>query len=137
MEHGVNLPWHVARKQYEILDEAGRKVQAGPGGCYKFERFIFDALPSAKECAFVHGERETTFAPVKNAQGNDSPPTVRAAMQRLWAERLAEAGHDIRDERGEPDRLIEISPLFALSAHELRHKLPPGWQPPEQILLEP
>ena len=80
---------------------------------------------------------DETATLVKNADGTDSPATVRAAMQRLWAEWLAEAGHDIRDERGEPDRPIEISPLFALSADELRDKLPPDWQPPEQILLGP
>ena len=131
------LPWHVARKQYRVLDEWGEQVQAPGEGCYKFERFIFDALRYASDCSFVEVDRNAEFAPVKNADGQDSPATARLLMQTVWAEWIASMGFHVRDSRGRPDRPIEISPLFAESPEELRDRLPQDWEPGKQIVLEP
>lgn len=133
----VALPWHVAEKQYEALDPDGRDPTPRERTCYKFERFIFECLPHATNCAFVETSRQKEFAPVKNAEGKDSPRTARHRMQRLWADWLARAGRDLRRPDGLPDRPLEISPLFADGPETLKDRLPPDWQPGDPVVLEP
>lgn len=48
---------------------------------WKFETFIFDALPLSNHFRTLLSERNTCFAPLKNAFGEDSPETVRALLQ--------------------------------------------------------
>ena len=44
---------------------------------YKFESFLFDAFESLDDMAILRVKREEEFAPVKNAEGVDSPETAR------------------------------------------------------------
>ncbi len=131
------LPWHLARKQYEIVDEEGHKALAPPKSCCKFECFIFDALALADDCAFVEVRRDTEFGPVKNAEGEDSPQTARRLMQRMWLEWLIEAGALPSMPADVPEGMIEVSPLFAASAEELKERIEPGLQVEFPLLLEP
>lgn len=48
---------------------------------WKQETFIFDVLPYAKKVAVLMCPRFRCFAPLKNADGQDSPQTVREALQ--------------------------------------------------------
>ena len=50
-------------------------------GAWKFETFIFDILPYATKVAALLYPRETCFAPLKNASGDQSLQTVQAAIQ--------------------------------------------------------
>ena len=131
------LPWHIARKQYEIVDDEGQKTRSAPGGCCKFERFIFEALPMARECAFVEVRRESEFAPVKNAKGKDSPESARRLMQQRWLDWLCAAGASFQPPSDLGSAVIEISPLYAADAEELKERVEPGWQPSFPLLLEP
>ncbi len=134
---GGALPWHVARKQYEIVDELGHKALSPPPGCYKFERFVFDALSFADECAFVEVRRAAEFGPVKNAKGEDSPDAARRLMQQQWLEWLREAGATFPMPKDLSRPVIEISPLYAADAAELKERTQPGWEPSFPLLLEP
>ncbi len=131
------LPWHVAEKQYEIVSEEGEKVETPPDGCRKFERFVFDALRFAEECAFVEVGREEEFAPVKNAEGKDSPQTARERMQQVWLDWLEEAGADIQPPPDPEEPVVEISPLYAADLQQLKDRVEPGWQPSFPLVLEP
>jgi len=135
--HEDALAWHIARKQYEIVDDEGQKTLSAPDGCCKFERFIFDALPMARECAFVAVRRESEFAPVKNAQGKDSPESARRLMQQRWLDWLRAAGASFQPPPDLASAVIEISPLYAANAAELKERVEPGWQPSFPLLLEP
>jgi UDP-N-acetylglucosamine/UDP-N-acetylgalactosamine diphosphorylase len=131
------MPWHVAKKQYEIINDKGQKILAAPGSCHKFERFIFDAIAYTQRCAFVEVRREMEFGPVKSAEGEDSPDTARRLMQRKWLEWLLEAGALARMPRDTSGPLVEISPLYAMSPEELKQKLEPDWSPSFPVVLEP
>lgn len=131
------LPWHVIKKQYEVIGEDGRKVRVPLEGCYKFERFIFDALAFADECAFVEVRRDDDFAPVKNAEGADSPETARELMQRRWLHWLQAAGVAVNVPTNFDSPVVEISPLYAADAKELKDRLEPGWELSFPLLLEP
>lgn len=135
--HPEGLPWHVARKQYEIVGEDGRKTLSQPKGCHKFERFIFEALAFADQCAFVEVRRNTEFAPVKNAEGEDSPDTARRLMQRRWLQWLQAAGASVKLPKDLSSPTVEISPLYAADPEELKERLEPGWEPSFPLLLEP
>lgn len=50
-----------------------------PNG-YKFELFYFDCFPMANGMALQEVKRHEEFAPVKNADGDDSPFSARTLM---------------------------------------------------------
>jgi len=137
-EGNLALPWHVAQKQYEIIDPAGQTADPQPKMCYKFERFVFDCMEHASACAFVEVDRASEFAPVKRQRGPDSPATCRAAMRAMWLRWLKEAGADVTAFERDPAAALEIGPLFATSAAELKEKLALGWRAvPPLVLDEP
>jgi UDP-N-acetylglucosamine/UDP-N-acetylgalactosamine diphosphorylase len=66
-------------------------------------------------------DRAAEFSPVKNAEGEDTPAAARRDMIRLAARWLQEAGVAVpRDPAGDPKFRIEISPLAARNAEELK-----------------
>jgi UDP-N-acetylglucosamine/UDP-N-acetylgalactosamine diphosphorylase len=89
----------------------------------KFERFIFDLLPHAKQAIVVEVDPAEGFAPVKNAPGEprDTPETARAAMTAQHRRWLVAGGADVAE-----GVAVEISPHFALDELELRAKMAPG-----------
>lgn len=75
------LPYHQAIKKANYIDETGKLQEATEPNCYKFESFIFDAFSSLKDMLIMRVKREEEFAPVKNAEGVDSPETARKLYQ--------------------------------------------------------
>ena len=71
------LPYHSAHKKAKYIDENGKLVVPEAPNAYKFESFIFDAFDMLDDMAILRVKREEEFAPVKNAEGNDSPETAR------------------------------------------------------------
>ena len=73
----MNLPYHVAFKKAKYLDENGNLVVSDKPNVYKFESFLFDAFEQLNDLIVLRVKRENEFAPVKNAEGVDSPETAR------------------------------------------------------------
>jgi UDP-N-acetylglucosamine/UDP-N-acetylgalactosamine diphosphorylase len=150
-KEGFKLPYHMAVKSIPFVDEQGRPVQPAEKNGFKFETFIFDALLDAENVVSLEVERQQEFSPLKNAEGENSPQTVRQSLVDLYAGWLEEAGYEIQRHKGTkaqsrrssggsaedlpPGRdkgtkrlrnkeikVIEISPLFALDAEELKQK---------------
>lgn len=126
------LPFHVAHKAVPHLDDTGQRIEPDAPNAYKFERFIFDTLPLANRVLVVETDRAREFNPVKNREGQDSPDTCRAALQTLHRGWLEQAGVPIS-----ADRPVEISPLFALDAEELRSRPLPDLESEGPIYLGP
>ena len=114
MAHGSGaLPFHRADKKIATVDAAGRDVRPAQTNGVKFEMFVFDALPSARNPVVVETRRADDFSPVKNAEGVDSPATCRADQLRQFARWLAKAGAAVpEDPTGLPELALEVSPLF-------------------------
>ena len=86
--------------------------------------FIFDALKHAEKTIIMEVLREDEFSPVKNAEGKDSPDTAKQSMINMFGRWLQEVGVEIqKDEAGNVKGTIEISPLYALDAKELKEKI--------------
>ncbi len=71
------LPYHIAHKKIKYMDKDGNIVKPEKPNGYKFETFLFDAFESLEDMAIMRVKREEEFAPVKNAEGVDSPETAR------------------------------------------------------------
>jgi UDP-N-acetylglucosamine/UDP-N-acetylgalactosamine diphosphorylase len=118
----LSLPWHRAEKKVLHLDEAGNAVKPDKPNAVKLEQFVFDAIPLAKNAMVYTTDRGEEFSPVKNAEGVDSPATCRRDQIRRAARWLRDAGIEVPQKNGEPDATLEISPLLATSAQQLRER---------------
>ena len=78
------LPYHTAFKKATYIDKDGNKVVPDGPNAYKFEAFLFDAFGELDDMAILRVKREEEFAPVKNAQGIDSPETARELYKKFY-----------------------------------------------------
>ena len=118
---GCQLELHLAHKKMAHLNSDGQVTEPAEANAYKFERFIFDALPLAKNALIVEGDRPREFNPVKNATGSDSPETCRDALNRIAAQWLLQAGQTVP-----ANQALELSPLVALDAQQLQQAFETG-----------
>lgn len=122
-----SIPWHLAKKKAPFLGADGRMAAPRQENALKFEKFIFDVLPLAERWTVAATERSQEFAPLKNATGDDSIESARVALVNLAGAWLEAAGAAVpRDPRGDVSVPLEISPLFALDAAEIKAKIKPG-----------
>jgi UDP-N-acetylglucosamine/UDP-N-acetylgalactosamine diphosphorylase len=110
---GVALPFHRADKKIPALDAAGNLVKPEKANGVKFEMFVFDALPFARNPVVIETRRADDFSPVKNATGLDSPQTCRDDQLRQYVRWLRAQGVEVAtDASGLPGEAMEVSPLF-------------------------
>lgn len=81
------LPYHCAHKKIEYLNKEGQVVKPEEPNAYKFEAFIFDAFKMLDEIAIFRVKREEEFAPIKNAEGKDSPKTALELYKNFYSNR--------------------------------------------------
>lgn len=123
------LPFRRAEKTVSFIDDRGDRVRPEKPNAIKLETFVFDVLPLAANPLILEVDRSEEFSPVKNATGEDSLETSHRDQVRRACRWLEQAGVPVplRSD-GEPDATVEISPLFALNAEELktaRERIPP------------
>jgi UDP-N-acetylglucosamine/UDP-N-acetylgalactosamine diphosphorylase len=107
----ISLPFHTAKKKIKAFTGGDMKEIDG----FKFEKFVFDALPLTEKNIVFETLREEEFAPVKNASGVDSVESAQKMMNdrfRLW---LKLRGIRIPEKVA----MIEISPLVAVEPDDL------------------
>lgn len=110
-EGGTNLPYHTARKDIKVFKNGSYSTVKG----YKFEKFVFDALPIADKNVILETSREEEFAPIKNAEGIDSAASSAELMSNLHRSWLAAKGVKIP----EKVKIIEISPLLSFDGSRI------------------
>lgn len=80
----VELPYHSAHKKVDFMQEDGNMFFAKEPNGYKYEAFIFDGFELFDDITLYRGKREEDFAPVKNAEGVDSPETAVKLYNAFW-----------------------------------------------------
>ena len=132
-----SLPYHRAVKKVPYLEvETGDQVQPKEPNAIKLERFIFDAIPLAQHAFILETDRVEEFAPIKNAEGSDSPATSRDLQTERAARWLEHIGHPVpRKADGGVDAMIEISPLTASSSEDLKGLELPEIKPGDKVYL--
>ena len=108
---GVSLPFHIARKKIAAYGPDGAAEIDG----FKFEKFVFDALPLTDRNIVLEIRREDEFAPVKNKTGVDSLETAQELMVNQHRQWLEKSGVQIPPSA----KIIEISPLRAVDAGDI------------------
>src|SRR4029453_7832344 len=86
------LPYHASAKKIPFVDTDGAVVKPDAPNGHKLERFLFDALPAAQRVAILEVARADEYAPLKNAEGDDSAATARQALDAIARRWLAIAG---------------------------------------------
>lgn len=117
------LPFHRAIKKVPTIDSVGQPLVPATNNSMKFERFIFDLMPHARNALVCEVDADEGFAAVKNAPpaATETPDWVRqkiCALHRKW---LEQAGCHLQD-----GIRVEISPAFALDPDEITRRLPRG-----------
>jgi UDP-N-acetylglucosamine/UDP-N-acetylgalactosamine diphosphorylase len=117
------LPFHTAHKKVPYIGEGGTLVEPEQPNAIRFERFIFDLLPLARQALVVEADPAEAFAPVKNSddEKTDNPRTAKAAMIALHTRWLREAGAQVRE-----GITFEINPLWAAGPEEVRRRIKSG-----------
>ena len=110
------LPFHIAHKAVPHLNENGEPVEPSEPNAIKFERFIFDLLPAARQGIVVEIDGEREFAPVKNASARRETRPKRRVPR--WSSYIASGSRRLVVQVAKNVQ-VEISPLFAQSADEL------------------
>ncbi len=79
------LPYHIAHKKTNYIDEEGNIIKPEKPNAYKFESFIFDAFKEADDMVVLRVKRENEFAPVKNndSAGVDCPKTAKVLYKKF------------------------------------------------------
>ncbi len=116
------LPLHRALKRVPCVDlSTGAVIEPATPNAIKLEAFIFDAVPLASKPLVYETTRDEEFAPIKNADGDDSPATSRTAQSERGARWLEQCGVPVprRARDGAAEARIEISPLTALCPEDL------------------
>jgi UDP-N-acetylglucosamine/UDP-N-acetylgalactosamine diphosphorylase len=103
-----SLPLHQANKKVPHIDEHGVTVIPDEPNAIKFERFIFDVFPHSRKTLVLEIDPLTGFAPVKNADGANSPSEVQDQI--LQANRAWLASRGLRVDVGVP---VETVPMLA------------------------
>ncbi|MDO4587006.1 MAG: UTP--glucose-1-phosphate uridylyltransferase [Planctomycetia bacterium] len=143
--YSSSLPFHIAKKKvpYVVLDPTlknengiplyGSVLKPKTPNAIKYEKFIFDLLPQAKNPIVIEVDIQTCFAPLKNHpdQPTDNPQTVRKQLCDLYRLWLNNIGIRVAD-----NVLVEISPLFANSAKELKQQLEKRSMIPDSGVIE-
>ncbi|HYC99906.1 MAG TPA: UDPGP type 1 family protein, partial [Phycisphaerales bacterium] len=136
---GVALPYHRAEKRVPFVDLAtGERVEPEKPNAVKLELFVFDALPLAKKSIVLETERVEEFAPIKNAEGADSPESCRRIQTKRatkWLTAIGQGGVVPTDAEGEPECTIEVPPLHAMEADDLRGRRFPVIERGEKVVL--
>jgi len=109
-KNGFPLPYHKAKKKI--------KSTSGEIEGIKFEMFIFDAIPFAKNVSCVETKREEEYSPLKNKEGQHSPDEVKNSISNLCKIYLKKAGINLPEEK-----VVEISPLYPVELEELKRQL--------------
>ena len=109
--------YHKAFKKIAYWDpKTGAPVKPAAPNAYKFELFFHNFLPYIEEGRFgvMRVAREDEFAPVKNADGLDSPQTARDLIYEQARRWLRSAGAAVTE--GTP---LEIDTLLTYEGEGL------------------
>ena len=118
-----SLPFHRAHKKVPFVDADGNLVQPEAPNAYKFEKFIFDLLPAAKNAIVCEVDPAEGFCAVKNAPPAtaETPEHVKVAILDLHRSWLEAAGAVVKT-----DVSVEIDPMFAVDREMVAEKVKPG-----------
>lgn len=118
-----SLPFHRAHKKVPFVDADGNLKTPDSPNAFKFEKFIFDLLPLAKNAIVCEVDPAEGFCAVKNAPPatSETPQHVKDAIVALHRSWLESAGAKVAD-----GVKVEVSPMVATDREALAAKIEAG-----------
>lgn len=111
----IDLPLHRAKKKATFWDLSQKKrIKPNNPNIWKYERYIFDALPYSKSTSVLIYPRSEIFSPLKNLEGEDSVAVVQKDL--LLREKII---FEKVTEKKAPPFPFEINPQFYYPTQEL------------------
>jgi UDP-N-acetylglucosamine/UDP-N-acetylgalactosamine diphosphorylase len=110
----IRLPYHRAEKKVAYLNDSGELVIPEKPNAVKFETFVFDALPLAKNPLILEADRLEEFSPVKNKTGVDSLESSQVDQIKRARRWLKNTGHSIKE-----SAILELCPRAFPDEQEL------------------
>ena len=136
---GLAMPLHKASKKVPHVDlDSGQLIKPKTPNATKLEMFIFDAIPLADRSMVYETDRVEEFAPIKNAEGEDSADSSHQLQYQRATRWIEGAGGQIpRTEDGQPSCHVEITASTALDERDLaaNTKLPKSFVAGQQYIL--
>jgi UDP-N-acetylglucosamine/UDP-N-acetylgalactosamine diphosphorylase len=123
-DDSLKLPYHRAEKKVPFINLDGETISPEQANAVKFETFVFDALPLAKNPLILEAKREQEFSPVKNKTGVDSLESSQADQIKRDIARLRELGIDVAD-----STTVEIAPTLYFDPLKLKAAAPAQLEP--------
>lgn len=80
-----NFDYHCAKKKNSYIDENLQEIIPEEPNTYKYEAFIFDGFEYLEDMVILRVNREEEFAPIKNANGVDSPQTAKEIYEKYFS----------------------------------------------------
>lgn len=77
-----NMPLHAAKKKIPYMNQNREFVNPTEPNGYKFETLALDMLQFMNDCLPFEVVRDYEFAPIKNAEGVDSPESARVLLEK-------------------------------------------------------
>ncbi len=93
----IKLPYHRAEKKVSYVDHEGEYIRPESPNAVKFETFVFDALPLAKNPLILEADRLEEFSPVKNMTGVDSLESSKIDQVNKAKRWLENGGYTIKE----------------------------------------
>ena len=78
------LPYHPQFKKCAYINKDGEIIKPETPNAYKFETFLFDVFEKLDDMIVLRVKREEEFAPIKNAEGVDSPESARILFNNYY-----------------------------------------------------
>ena len=117
------LPFHPIGVATPCVSKNGCKASPAKPNGVKFVTFAFDAIAYAERASLLEVERENEFSPIKQPEGDEaSAESARRDLSSVYERWIEEAAPGALAGAGEKQP-VEISPLYALDAKELKQKL--------------
>ena len=120
----IKLPYHRAEKKVAYINDEGELISPDQPNAVKFETFVFDALPFAKNPLIFEADRLEEFSPVKNMTGVDSLESSQADQVKRARRWLANAGYLVSE-----SSRIEFCPLAFPDEQDLLGTSLKNWDP--------
>ena len=120
----IKLPYHRAEKKVAYIDDEGELISPDQPNAVKFETFVFDALPFAKNPLILEADRLEEFSPVKNMTGVDSLESSQADQVKRARRWLANAEYLVSE-----SSRIEFCPLAFPDEQDLLGTSLKNWDP--------
>ena len=125
VENKLAIPYRFVSKSTRYVDRRGRLVNPKNPNSIVFQTHLYDAISWAKKSQVIETPRDEEFSPVGVSSEDGSSDRARRALSRVYQRWLDRAGAAFPNGGTPPeeDLRVEISPLFARNADELKEKV--------------